>query len=204
MYHALHVSGHADKVMIQDLCLPIETVGQFIDYVDEDFGIWPLWLCPFTVDRELSMRPRLPSTSISTKSDGEKKEKKSTRDFINVGVWGPASPDYGKFVEMNRKLEHKVRELGGIKWLYAQAFYTEEELWEIYDRKWYDGLREKYHATYLPTVYDKVKMDLAKVNPEYLKTWSGWLRNYAWETWPVSGLWGVLKTLVKREYLLAK
>ncbi|KAK5120489.1 hypothetical protein LTR85_006144 [Meristemomyces frigidus] len=194
MYHALHASGHASKYMIQDLLLPSATAEPFIQFVSESFNFWPLWLCPFKVDRELSLHPRL----LDVAEDSEK-----SRNFVNVGVWGPGSNDYARFVDQNRQLERKVRELGGIKWLYAQAYYTEEEFTDIYDREWYDELRERYHATHLPTVYDKVKVDLAKADA-YPTTWSGWLRSLAWNTWPVSGVYGVLKVLYEREYLLAK
>ncbi|KAK4543712.1 hypothetical protein LTR36_005357 [Oleoguttula mirabilis] len=191
MYHALHASGHASKYMIQDLLLPSATAEPFIDFVSRNLNFWPLWLCPFTVHRELSLHPRLPANNT--------KESEKPRTFVNVGVWGPGSTDYARFVEQNRQLERKVRELGGIKWLYAQAYYTEAEFTDIYDRQWYDELRERYHATYLPTVYDKVKVDLTKADA-YPATWSDWLRRQAWSTWPVSGVYGVLKVLYEREY----
>jgi len=195
MYHALHASGHASRYMIQDLLLPSDGVQAFIDYVDKDFGIWPLWLCPIKVDGEISLHPRMPNRS----SDSDK----TSTTFINVGVWGPGSANYDKFIDMNRRLERKVRELGGLKWLYAQAYYTEAEFDGIYDRKWYDNLREKYHATYLPTVYEKVKVDLSRYQAGQA-TWSAWLHGTAWSIWPLSGLYGVWTTLWDREYLLAK
>jgi len=193
MYHALHASGHASKYVIQDLLLPSETVQQFIEYIDNEFGIWPLWLCPFQKEREISLHPRLTVVGDDTEA----------RWFVNVGVWGPGSTDYARFIGQNRQLEQKVRELGGIKWLYAQVYYTEDEMWSIYDKAWYDKLREKYQATYLPTVYEKVKVDVSKLNM-YSDSWSAWLRQMAWNAWPVSGLYGVWKALSEREYLLAK
>ncbi len=36
---------------------------------------------------------------------------------------------------------------------------NENEFWNIYDKQWYDALRTKYHAAYLPGVYDKVRFD---------------------------------------------
>ncbi|KAI7562282.1 hypothetical protein KC343_g22880, partial [Hortaea werneckii] len=121
----------------------------------------------------------------------------------NIGVWGPGSTDYGRFVQQNRLLEQEVRKLGGIKWLYAQAYYTDDEFTEIYDRKWYEALREKYHATYMPTVSDKVRVDISKA-AQPPATWSDWLRSTVWGVWPISGLYGVWKTLYQRDYLLAK
>jgi delta24-sterol reductase len=41
------------------------------------------------------------------------------------------------------------------KCLYAHAYYTEEEFWDIYDEGKYKGLRTKYHAESLPSVYGK-------------------------------------------------
>lgn len=200
MYHALHASGHATGSVIQDLLLPVDTVQTFIEFVSDEFGFWPLWLCPFTVDREISLHPRLP-----TNAAGEKE-----RHFVNVGVWHPGLCRFEQFVILNRKIERKVRELGGVKWLYAQPYYTEDEFDEIYDREWYDALREKYHATYLPTVYDKVKVDLA-VAKAHMEgevpagaSWYTWLRIRLWNVWPVSGLYGVWKTVSERDYLLAK
>ncbi|RMX76438.1 hypothetical protein D0869_10725 [Hortaea werneckii] len=194
MYHALHASGHASKYMIQDLLLPSSTAEEFIHFVSKNFGFWPLWLCPFKIDRPLSLHPRIPESS---KPAGE------TSSYVNIGVWGPGSTDYGRFVQQNRLLEQGVRKLGGIKWLYAQAYYTDDEFTEIYDRKWYEALREKYHATYMPTVSDKVRVDISKA-AQPPATWSDWLRSTVWGVWPISGLYGVWKTLYQRDYLLAK
>ena len=81
-----------------------------------------------------------------------------------------------------------------MKWLYAHAYYTEDEFWNIYDRKWYDALRVKYHATSLPSVYDKVKID---INAQKKRSVSG-----IWAIWPLSGLYGVAKVVVGSNYLL--
>ena len=80
-----------------------------------------------------------------------------------------------------------------MKWLYADAFYTETEFWDIYDRKWYDDLRKKYHAESLPSVYEKVKVDVdAQIRA----------RSGVWSIWPLSGLYGVAKAVLGSEYLL--
>lgn len=193
MYHALHASGHASRYIVQDLLLPRNGVEEFIQFVDSNFGFWPLWLCPLKRGQEVSLHPDLAPELADDKSVS----------FVNVGVWGPGSTNYSQFIDQNRKLEHKLRQLGGIKWLYAQAFYTEDEFWSIYDKKWYDALREKYHASYLPSVWQKVRVDLSRANT-HPDSWEAWLHNVAWSVWPVSGVYGVVKTLFEREYLLAK
>lgn len=72
--------------------------------------------------------------------------------LLNFGVWGPGPNSRDAFISRNRKFEHKVGELGGQKWLYAHAYYTEEEFNEIYNRKEYNALRVKNHATHLPSI----------------------------------------------------
>jgi delta24-sterol reductase len=41
-------------------------------------------------------------------------------DYINVGVWGPYPSSEVEYVRANRELEAKMRELGGLKWLYSR------------------------------------------------------------------------------------
>ncbi|KAF2764618.1 FAD-binding domain-containing protein [Teratosphaeria nubilosa] len=200
MYHALHASGHAKKYIIQDLLIPSSHAETFIDFVAQTFGFWPLWLCPFRLPagKEISLHPRLPPLSEAERAAGG-------RDFVNVGVWGPGSRSYAEFVRQNRLLEARVRELGGVKWLYAQAYYTEAEMWEVYDRGWYEGLRGKYGAGYLPSVYEKVRVDLSAAAAGREESgWAAWVRGWAWDVWPVSGVYGVLKTMWETEYLVKR
>jgi hypothetical protein len=122
--------------------------------------------------------------------------------MLNFGVWGPGPKRREDFVAWNRHFEGMVHKLGGKKWLYAHAYYTEEEFNEIYNRQDYDTLRKKYHASYLPTVYDKVKVDVAKEQKAVQESWVAWLLALFWGIWPLSGLYGVYKALLGGDYLL--
>jgi len=192
MYHALHESGLADQYIIQDLPFPFATVQKAIEYIDAEFKIWPLWLCPLR-------NPRKGHRSLHVSAMGEDV---ATEGVLSIGVWGPGPKDHRKFIGANRRFEGKIYELGGIKVLYARTYYTEDEFWRVYDRQWYDSLRQKYHATTLPTVYDKVKADLdskkASTNPSVFV----WLLRIFWSIWPFSGLYGVFQVLVGGDYLL--
>lgn len=81
-----------------------------------------------------------------------------------------------------------------MKCLYAHTYYTEQEFWAIYDRDWYDALRVKYRATALPSVYEKVKIDL---DAQRRRSVSG-----VWAIWPLSGLYGVAKAVTGSNYIL--
>lgn len=119
--------------------------------------------------------------------------------LLNFGIWGHGPKQWEQFVDANRLLEHKVREFDGMKCLYAHAYYTEDEFWSIYNRKWYDALRVKYKATHLPNVYDKVKAEPKRVKDS---SWVTWLIAIFWSIWPLSGLYGVFHALLRKDYLL--
>lgn len=59
-------------------------------------------------------------------------------------------------------------------------------IWDIYDRSWYETLRERYLATKLPTVYDKVKVDIRAKWKNREEWGASWL-----STWPIGGLYGM-------------
>lgn len=192
MYHALHESGHSKQYIIQDVAVPYTAAAEFVDWLDQkhNFGAYPIWLCPL----KYSPAPGWMGTGDS-----------GTEFLMNFGLWAPSpyAHDRPKFIDQNRRLEQKVNALGGKKWLYAQAYYTEDEFWSIYDKKQYDALRAKYHAGYLPDLYEKVRANLqGKYDGQ-----TGilvWLKRLVWDIWPVSGLWGVYKAWRGGDYLLRR
>lgn len=188
MYHALHESGHSKQYIIQDVAVPYSATTEFLEWLDEkqNFGHYPIWLCP------LKYSPGL-------MGNGE------SEYLMNFGIWAPSPfwKDKRGFVEQNRRLEHKVQALGGKKWLYAHAYYTEREFWDIYDKKQYDALRAKYQAGYLPDLYEKVRVNL-RGKYEGRTGVANWLKSIVWEIWPVSGLIGVYRAWRGGEYLLRK
>ncbi|MCJ1251868.1 hypothetical protein MMC30_009106 [Trapelia coarctata] len=194
MYTALHASGESKKYVVQDLAVPYDTVEQFVEYTDKAFKIYPLWLCPL---RASSTLPTIHPHSYETAADGSKIPK----PMLNVGLWGYGPAQHEEFVRLNRDLELKLRELGGMKWLYAHTYYTEEEFWQVYDREWYDALRAKYHATSLPSVYEKVKVD---VEAERRAAESLVFPNSLLTKWPISGLYGIKKAIESGTYLQAR
>ncbi|KAL1297032.1 hypothetical protein AAFC00_004623 [Neodothiora populina] len=179
MYTALHASGQSKRCIIQDLALPFSTAEKFVDYTGSELGIWPLWLCPLKRSPQPTMHPY-------TKEDNDM--------MLNIGVWGFGPDNRAEFVAAERGLEAKLRELGGMKWLYAQTYYDADEFWSMFDRKWYDGLREKYGATTLPTAYEKVKVKPDAEDRELTLA----------EKWPWAGFKGISKAIQSKTYLAAR
>lgn len=192
MYHALHEGNLANQNIVQDIGFPASTTEDFIKYLDHDFGFYPLWLCPLKkANPNMPLRPRTGSTV------GD--EALSSELLINVGLWGPGPRKQSSFIEVNRQIEKKTRALFGVKCLYARAYYTEEEFWQIYDKTWYDEMRKKYNATTLPTVYEKTKTDLEPSDEGSI-----------WDVWPIPGAYGAASALLsvyspfRGEYVLEK
>ncbi|KAL2441625.1 Delta(24)-sterol reductase [Exophiala dermatitidis] len=195
MYHALHRSGLMQRFIIQDMALPNVHVAEFSNWLDGELpDIYPRWVCPLKtwVNGTGNMHPHVPASAGPHLDDGT---------FLNIGVWGP-TPRHMRQVMVNRCIEAKLKALHGMKWLYGQTFYTEDEFWSIYDRKWYDALRNKYHAQQLPNVYEKVRTrfdddaDGAATGDLRLGIEKGF-----WSIWPFAGIYGVLSTIKGGDYL---
>ena len=196
MYHALHKSGLSKQYIVQDVGVPCHAAEEFLDYLDASFAFYPLWLCP--VRQFDHAQPA--NCSFFSKGD----DSKSPEMLLNIGIWGPGPKVLDRFVNANRDLERKVQELNGKKCLYAHTYYTEEEFWSIYNRKQYDALRTKYHATYLPSIYDKVRVDVAAERKVIKESWTLWLLALIWNVWPICGLYGVFRAVIGGDYLLPR
>lgn len=142
LYQALQESAASQVYLCQDLVLPSKTLVPFIDYIDKEIGQYPIGICPMKTE----LRSPLQCNAIETTM------------AYNVGVYGLQVEPYAKFVEVNKQIERKTQELGGKKWFYAHSYYSEAEFWKIYDKRWYDKLREKYHATTLPDIYSRIRV----------------------------------------------
>lgn len=123
-------------------------------------------------------------------------------EVISVGLWGPYLSNEGEFVRANCDIEAKMRELGGLKWLYSRVFYNEDEWWQVYDKHGYDELRRKYHATSLPSIWDKVKDRGRK--QDFGTGVKGLLKRLVKSNAFSSGLYGIYKAVKGGDYMLKK
>ncbi|KAH9898992.1 FAD-binding domain-containing protein [Xylariomycetidae sp. FL2044] len=200
MYHALHKSGLSDTYIIQDVGVPYDTADSFHDWLRGEIGIYPLWLCPIRVRRDVSG----PSPAAAAHGlHASFADPARTPEFmLNFGVWGPSgsrSPE--EHTARNRAIEREVHGRGGNKTLYAQAFYTEDEFWAAYDRGAYEAVRARYGASHLPSVYDKTRVDEgARARAMAGSRMPAALRGRR----PFQGLYGVYKAWRGGDYLLQK
>ena len=168
------------------MALPYPNAERFINYTAQEFGIWPIWLCPLKQSPQPTMHPHT-------------KGALSDDQMLNIGLWGFGPSDPAEYLLKNRELEKTLGSMGGMKWLYAQTYYSRDEFWSQFDRAWYQELRQKYRADgALPDVHDKVHVDIEK----YTKMTGSDLGMRMKNVWPLGGLWGIWKSIRSKEYLL--
>jgi len=153
MWHSLtYTLKQSKKLFVQDCIMPEDKISDIYNFEDNELNIYPLWVLPVKNMKLLSKDDRLSPDFLGAEF------------CFNLGIYGGYKKDDATFIDTNRLLERKVYELGGRKVLYAHAYYAPDEFWRIYDAKWYNHLREKYHANKtFPDIYEKTKVSTPRV-----------------------------------------
>ncbi len=139
LYRMLHALNTAHQYVIQDVCIPADSAVAILEWVDEELGIEPVWICPAAPD------PDAPLSSTHLDTDMA----------FNIGVWG--DPDGDHAVPASRWLEQLVKDVGGREMMYANVYRPEHEFWDMYDQEWYADLKRQYDPQGMfPDVYEKV------------------------------------------------
>ena len=140
---ALFLEKERKEALIQDAAIPFRTAAEFDAWLAEALHIFPLWYCPVKTMQPIGTYPLY----------------KPESEFVL---------DFGFYVSMaleegmddyyfNKQIERKLLELGGLKCLYSDTFFSQTQFWEIYDKPEYDRVKMKYdpNNTYLD-LYHKV------------------------------------------------
>ncbi|MEO7844665.1 MAG: FAD-binding oxidoreductase, partial [Nocardioides sp.] len=102
--------------VIQDVEVPVEQLPAFLTWFDAEVGMRPVWLCPVVTTRSWPTYPLEPG-----------------RTYVNVGFWGTVHVGADAAdAPVNRAIETKVRELGGHKSLYSEAYYDRATFDRLY------------------------------------------------------------------------
>jgi hypothetical protein len=134
---------HSESV-IQDVDIPIGRAAEFLDFYAKNIALWPQWVCPIGFDSQ----KKESFTLYPMRHDW----------YVNFGFWDvkrtrEAHPP-GHF---NRLIERKVTELGGIKSLYSDSFFPQDEFERLYGGPAYRGLKTAYDPeAAFPGLYEKV------------------------------------------------
>jgi FAD/FMN-containing dehydrogenase len=125
------LAGKSPESVIQDVDLPISRCVEFLDFLLREVGVLPIWICPI---RAYDPKAVFPLYRVDPQTL-----------FVNFGFWDvvkdPVKREPGHY---NRKIERKVAEMGGVKSLYSDSYYPEDEFWRLYDKAAYDALKARY------------------------------------------------------------
>jgi FAD/FMN-containing dehydrogenase len=136
------LAGLHSESVIQDVDVPLERAPEFLEFYTREIGLWPQWICP------IGPAPQSGAFTLYPMKPGW---------YVNFGFWDvkrtrEAHPR-GHF---NRLVEQKVAALGGIKSLYSDSFFPEDEFRRLYGGEAYAALKRKYDPQgAFPTLYEK-------------------------------------------------
>ena len=123
--------GRHPESVIQDVDIPLDRAGEFLAFLLRDIGILPVWICPFRSPDPTARWTLFPADPGTL--------------YVNFGFWDVVRPREphppGHF---NRLVEVAVREMGGLKSLYSEAWYPEDEFWAAYNGPAYRALKARY------------------------------------------------------------
>jgi FAD/FMN-containing dehydrogenase len=132
---------HSESV-IQDVDIPIARAAEFLNFYAKHIALWPQWVCPIGPQADSGRFVLYPVKN---------------QWYVNFGFW-----DVKRTREahapgcFNRMIEEKVSELGGIKSLYSDSYFAEDDFRRRYGGEAYDALKRKYDpAGAFPRLYEK-------------------------------------------------
>ena len=125
------LSGIHHESIVQDVDVTISNAVAFLDFFQREIGLTPVWICPLK-----AYEPRHTFPLFATDPNAL---------YVNFGFWD-SKFTAEEFPEghFNRLIERKLAELGGIKSLYSDSYYTPEEFAALYNMPAYDKLKAKY------------------------------------------------------------
>ncbi len=136
--------------VLQDMLMPIKYLKQSIQYFDDHFNLYPLWLSPMAIfdnGRQLGFVHPL-------------REKAGTVDemYVDIGAYGtPLKANFDNTSALPL-LEKFVIDHHGYQALYAKTTLSREDFRKMFDHTGYDKLREQlpFCKQAFDEVYDKV------------------------------------------------
>jgi FAD/FMN-containing dehydrogenase len=110
-----------------DVFIPVHRVPEFFAWYEREIGHYPLWCVPYRCPRDYEWL----DASFWSRLGEE-------RFFLDFAIYGMEQP---KGVNVYRKLELELQELGGMKTLIAHNYYSADEFWATWSRPNYDAVK---------------------------------------------------------------
>jgi FAD/FMN-containing dehydrogenase len=119
----------SDKIPITvDVFIPFSKVNNFMEWYKKEVNHFPLWCVPYKLVR-----------GYEWVSD-DFLQKTKDKLFLDLAIYGmkkDADKNYYKIIE------DKLMDIGGIKTLISNNYYSESDFWKIWNKKNYDKIKQK-------------------------------------------------------------
>lgn len=137
-----------EQFAVQDMLVPMTDMRDCLDLMDEEFGIYPVWLCPHLVVNHAQRG--LVNTSKKCPAGAP------FEMYVDIGIYGPPTRRPYDHTKSLRKTEAFVRSRDGYQGLYAMCYMDRTEFRQMFNHDLYDKCRIKYGAVdKFPEVFDK-------------------------------------------------
>jgi delta24-sterol reductase len=124
---------YKEQHVIQDMLVPVNTLQESIEKFDQEYNLYPLWLCPMKLfDVPGFVKPHC-----------------DEHMFVDIGAYGvPAAARRGEFDAQasGRSVEAFVASKRGFQMLYADSYLTRDEFRSMFDHSLLDKLRVNLRA----------------------------------------------------------
>ena len=124
--------------IIQDIGIPCHNCSEFVTWLDQEIGIYPMFVCPTKSEKECLLWDL---------HDGELS--------CDIGIFDSKRSEHAPGY-YNKMIEDKLPEFEGKKSLYSSVYYDQETFDQLYTGPEYYKLKGKYDSTNkFPTLFQK-------------------------------------------------
>jgi FAD/FMN-containing dehydrogenase len=136
------IAGLHSESVIQDVDIPIRRAAEFFDFYAREIALWPQWICPIGAGAGKGRFTLYPV---------------QRGWYVNFGFWDvKRTRERHPPGHFNRAIEREVARLGGIKSLYSDSFFPEDEFARAYGGEAYRALKQRYDPRgAFPGLYEK-------------------------------------------------
>ena len=110
-----------------DLFIPFSTSDKFMNWYEKEINFFPLWCVPYKV-RDYEW--------ISSEFSSQRKDDL----FLDLAIYGLPQSNKKNYYKI---IEDELMEVGGIKTLISNNYYSEDEFWKVWNKENYDNVKKK-------------------------------------------------------------
>ena len=141
--YTIYPNSNKEKI-IQDLGVPYKNATNFCKWIDNNIGIYPIWLCPVV--------PKKSKSHFWTYNENKL--------YFDIGVFGRKRYDNNHENEKyyyNKLIESELINLDGNKCFYSGTYFNKEDFNKFIDNELYSNMKKKYDPkNRFGNLYEKV------------------------------------------------